>query len=284
MVVPVEDVLDDELGQVQEFADHALELFLSNLPNIILAIAILAIGFFVGRSVSGLIIRACEKKSLDITLARFLGSLAKLSLVALFGVIAIRKLGIEISPFIALFGAGAFGLSLALQGPVSNYGSGIAIIITRPFKVDDTLSVHGLTGIVHEVNLGTTKLRTEDGQEITIPNRKILGEILTNSFQYMVVEGMVGVEYGSDPEKAIALVREAIASIDDIAEDKPPQVGIDSFGESSVDIGYRFWVKTANYYDLKYEANLRIFKAFKNAGVSIPFPQRDVTLISKTEF
>lgn len=197
----------------------------------------------------------------------------------MFSVVAVNKLGIEMTPFIALLGASAFGLSLAVQGPVSNYGAGIVLIITRPFKVDDTLTIHDITGLVKSINLGNTQLETEDGQEVTIPNRNVLGEIFTNSFNLMVVEGVVGVEYSGDPEQAIEAIQTALATIDDISQKPAPQVGIQEFGDSSINIGYRYWIPTSNYYRLLYAANLAVFKELKNAGITIPFPQREVRML-----
>ena len=148
---------------------------------------ILIIGFLFGSSLSKLILRVCTKRDIDVTLSRFFASSIKLLIVLLFLFIAVRKIGTDIIPFIALLGAGALGLSLAIQGPISNYGAGIAIILTWPFKVHDKLTLHECTGIVSVVSLGCAQLEIEDGQVVTIPNKKILGEILTNSFTVLVV-------------------------------------------------------------------------------------------------
>lgn len=275
------DILDEDVEKLRSMGERATEYLISNSPNIIGAIVILCIGVFVARFISGLIAKLCEKRKIDVTLSRFFASTTKLAIVIMFGVIAVNRIGIEITPFIALLGAGAFGISLAVQGPVSNYGAGIVLIITRPFKVDDTLNVQGRTGLVESVNLGTTQLTTEDGEEVTIPNRKVLGEILTNSFNYMVVEGVVGISYNADPEKAIAVVSAAVSSNERVASDKEPQVGIQAFGDSSIDIGYRYWVPTNNYYKIQYAVNLAIFKALKESNIEIPFPQRDIHIIEK---
>jgi len=114
---------------------------------------ILFIGFLFGSSLSKLILRVCTKQDIDVALPRFFATSIKLLIVLLFLFIAVRKIGVDISPFIALLGTGALCLSLTTQGPISNYGAGIAIILTRPFKVHDTLTLHGHTGIVSVVSL-----------------------------------------------------------------------------------------------------------------------------------
>ncbi len=275
--------MPEEIDQIQSFVETLSQRLIDLSPDLLAATAILVIGFVFGSSISRLIIRVCSKREIDVTLARFFASSVKLLILFLFLFIAVKKIGVDITPFIALLGAGALGLSLALQGPVSNYGAGIAIILTRPFKVDDTLTIHGRTGIVSLISLGYTRLVTEDGQEVTIPNKKILGEILTNSFTILVVEGVVGIDYNADPEEAIECVRGALANVSGIDAEKTPQVGIQEFGDSSINIGYRYWVKTDDYYPIQYAANLEVFKALKRAKISIPFPQRDVHLISENE-
>jgi len=282
MAEPTEEVakvVTEEIDRVGELVEQGTEYLIGKSPEIIAALLVLIVGAIVAKLVSNMILKICGKRSIDVTLSRFFASFAKILIIVLFLIVAVSKLGIELTPFVALLGASAFGLSLAVQGPISNYGSGIVIIVTRPFKVDDTLTVLGLTGIVDEVNLGSTRLKTEDGQEITIPNRKVLGEVLTNSFDLMVVEGVVGIEYGSDPEKAIEVVRAAIVESSGVDADKVPQVGIQGFGDSSVDIGYRYWVKTTDYYKIQYEVNLAVFKGLKAASIGIPFPQREVRML-----
>ncbi len=273
--------MEDELEQLSSLAQEALAYLKSQSPQLIAAFAILVAGFIVGRYLSQFIVKICAKKQIDVTLTRFFGSATRLIIIAVFAIMAINKVGVEITPFIALLGASAFGLSLAVQGPVSNYGAGIVLIITRPFKVDDTLTIHGITGLVETINLGNTQLMTEDGQQVTIPNRQILGEILTNSFQLIVIEGVVGVDYDCDPEQAIDAVRTAVQSVQAVSTEKPPQIGIQAFGDSSIDIGYRYWVPTANLYNTQYAVNLAVFKRLKQVGISIPFPQRDIHVKSE---
>ncbi len=275
--------MPEELDQLQSLLAKLTEKLIAISPQLIAATIILIIGFFFGASISRLVLRMCEKREIDVTISRFFASSIKLLIVFLFLFVAIKKIGVDITPFIALLGAGALGLSLAIQGPVSNYGAGIAIILTRPFKVDDTLTLHGRTGIVSLISLGYTRLLTEDGQEVTIPNKKILGEILTNSFTNLVVEGVVGIDYGSDPEQAIECIKSALANIEGIDSENSPQIGIQEFGDSSINIGYRYWVKTHDYYAIQYAANLEVLKSLKKANISIPFPQRDVRLISEPD-
>ncbi len=246
------------------------------------AIIILIVGIILARVLGTVIHRICQRSKVDITLAKFFSGTAKVLVLVFAMVIAMAKFGITIAPMVAAIGAGAFGLTLAIQGPVANYGAGLALILTRPFKVGNTLTLHGLTGIVQEIKLGATSLITEDGEEITIPNRKVLGEIYVNSFPNKVVEGSIGIAYDADPEKAISLIRSCLESADGVANQPPAQVGIEAFGDSSVNIAYRYWVSTEMYYQTQYKINLAVFNAFKENGVAIPFPQREVRILNES--
>jgi len=272
--------MEEELQQLESFKEEILLYLATNGTRILVAILIVAIGFWLSKALAKLILKVCDKRNIDITLARFFAGFAKLLVVAFAIIIALSKAGIEITPFVALLGASAFGLSLAVQGPISNYGAGIVLIITRPFTVGDTLTVSGQTGLVDFVKLGATELINEDEERITIPNRKVLGEIFTNSHEHKVVEGVVGIDYGADPEAAIQCITEATASVEGVASKRKPVFGIDAFADSSINIGYRVWVPTNSYHSKRYAINLAVYHALKKANITIPFPQRDVHLIT----
>ena len=138
--------MPEEVDQLQSIFETYTNKLIDYSPLLITGLIILIIGFLFGSSLSKLILRVCTKRDIDVTLSRFFASFIKLLIVLLFLFIAVRKIGVDMSPFIALLGSGALGFSLAIQGPISNYGVSIAIILTRPFKVHDTLTlarVHG---------------------------------------------------------------------------------------------------------------------------------------------
>ncbi len=272
-------MIDEEIQQLDELKNNLMLWLAEKGAGLLVAIIIIALGFWLAKRLANLIIKLCDKRGLDVTLARFFAGFSKIVVVAFATIMALSKLNVEITPFIALLGASAFGLSLAVQGPVSNYGAGIVLIITRPFKVGDTLTLNGLTGQVDCVNLGNIQLLNEDEQRITIPNRNVLGEIFTNSYDYSIIEAVVGIDYSADPEAAIRCISEAVQTVEGVAPDRAPDVGIDDFGDSSINIGYRVWVPTNRYHRTRYAVNLAVFRALEAAQITIPFPQRDVHLI-----
>lgn len=275
--------MEEELKQLETLKEQLIVYLATNGARLVIALLILVVGFWIGKSVGGLILKVCEKRKIDLTLARFFSGFAKLLIVAFALIMALSKAGIEITPFIALLGASAFGLSLAVQGPISNYGAGIVLIITRPFTVGDTLTVSGQSGVVDFVKLGSTELINEDDERITIPNRKVLGEIFVNSHEHKMVEGVVGIDYAADPEAAIRCITDAVKSVQGVASDREPNIGIDAFADSSINIGYRVWVPMSHYHQKRFALNLAIYHALKKAEITIPFPQRDVHLISSTD-
>ena len=270
--------MEIELDTIQQIYNVVVEFIINYSFQILGAIIILIVGAKLAGWLGRLVTNLCEKKNVDITLARFLGNVVKILTLTFVIIIAIGKFGISIAPFIAALGAIAFGASFAISGPVSNYGAGLVIILSRPFVIGDTITINNVSGLVEEIHLATTILTTEDDEKITIPNKHIIGEILLNSYNNRIVESSVGISYQDDPEKAIEVIREALSRIDDICSEPPPQIGIEAFGESSIDLGMRYWVPTKKYFQTLYRGNLVVHKALKEAQITIPFPQRDVNL------
>lgn len=272
--------LGKELAVLENMFNIIVEFLVTYSFQILGAFIILIVGYKIAGWVSGLVLRVCEKHDLDITLSKFFCNVTKILILTFVVIIAIGKFGISIAPFIAALGAVAFGTSFALQGPLSNYGAGLTIILSRPFVVGNTITVKGVSGVVDEIRLAATILSTEDGEEITIPNKHIVGEITHNSFANRIVEASVGIDYSDDPLKAITLIKQALAQRDDVALEPFPQIGIEEFADSAISIGIRYWVPTKQYFQIMYQVNLAIHQALKEGGITIPFPQRDVHLYS----
>jgi small conductance mechanosensitive channel len=273
---------DVNIETVQKFADIASEFIVIYGFQMLGAIIILILGWFVAKWIAGLVLKVCQRADLDITLSKFFADITKILVLVFVVIIALGKFGITIAPFIAALGAVAFGGTLALQGPLSNYGSGLTIILTRPFVVGDTVKIQGVVGIVEEVKLAYTQLSTEDGEMVTIPNKLIVGEILHNSGANLVVEGSIGVAYDSNINKAIELVSEVLAANQQVVDEPVPQVGIQCFADSAIELGYRYWVPTSAYYQTMYEVNGLILARLKGANIVIPYPQRDVRIINQS--
>lgn len=270
------ELLKDEINQVANIYNIIIDFFTNYSFQLIGALIIFIIGFIVAGKISKWVLKLCHKNNLDVTLSQFIANTSKMLIVIMITIMALSKLGISVTPFVAAIGAISLGAGLALQGLLSNYAAGFNIILIRPFVVGDTISVHNVTGVVEEVLLAYTVLKNEDGVTITIPNKHIVGEILHNSKNNSLLELEVGISYDHNPLEVVELLKETLLSVDNIDESTKMQIGIDEFSDSAITIAIRVWAPTVSLYETKYKAYASIYTALEKANINIPFPQRDV--------
>lgn len=272
--------MDQQIAYLNQFYIKVIDFLANYSFQIIGALIIVTIGWFLSKYVFNVLMKFFEQHDFDPTLGKFAANGVRILIFGAMLVVAIGKLGISIAPFIAAVGAVFLTAGLAIQGSVANYAAGISLVITRPFKIGDTILINKVYGEVEEIRLAYTTLRTEDEELITVPNKNMIGEVIVNSFKFRVVESSVGISYDADAEKAIELIREVIEGFDSVSTDTKAIIGIEKFGDSAVEIGMRYWVPTRNYFKIQYEINLAIYKALKNANITIPYPQREVRMVS----
>lgn len=233
-----------------------------------------------GYLVSGMVARSVQavitRRGVDIALGQLLVTAARIAVLAVFIVIALANLGISIAPLMAAVGGTAVGVGLALQGTLSNYGAGLSIILGRMFRVGDNIEVLKCAGIVTEITLAVTRLRTEDGEDIIIPNRKIVDEIHRNSYRQRIVENTVCVGHGEDPRKVVALIEGVLRGSVDVVGEHPPQVGIERFADAGMVIAYRYWVPNARYFDTRHAVNSAIHGSLTENGIALAPSTRGV--------
>lgn len=261
-------------------AQHIKELLVEYTVKygfqVLACLIILFVGYKIAEWVSKTVLSLCQKKHLDITLSKFIASVVKWIVFAFALLMAVEKLGITIDPLIASISAMIFGASFAIQAPLSNYAAGLSVILTRPFVIGNTITIQGVHGQVEEVKLASTILATADGEKISIPNKEIVGQILVNSFENKVVNGLIGISYQDDPENAIRIIENVLKGIPEVIQTPEPQIGIASFGDFSVNIDYRYWAPTAEYKSVVHNVNGAVYKAIKDAEITIPYPRRDI--------
>lgn len=274
-------MIDQELEQIEQIYQFVANYLVEYSFQVVGAIVILVLGLIAAKMLSNAVVKLLTKRKVDVTLTNFLGNVTRILVFVCFLIISLGKFGITVAPFVAALGAATFGIGLALQGPISNYGAGLAIILTRTFKLGDTITVNECTGIVKDIHLSNTQLETEDGEIITIPNKQVIGEIIHNSFEHRVVECIIGIDYGDSPELAIDTIKRVLSEMECVTQEPKFQVGIDGFGDFSINIGMRYWVPMNAYFDSKYQVNAKIFAALKDAGVNIPFPRRDIYMFNQ---
>ncbi|MCB0221249.1 MAG: mechanosensitive ion channel family protein [Chrysiogenetes bacterium] len=268
--------MEEELETVKHLSEKLIDFGVQYGVQVFGALIILLLGVLISKWCGRIVTDFLEKKNVDVTLTRFIGSTSRIAVFSLFLIISLGKFGITLAPLIAALGAVAFGATFALQGLFANYAAGLALILTRPFKVGDTIVVQGASGVVDEIKLAATILSTEDQETITIPNKMVIGEMMQNSYANRIVELTVGVDYGDDPAVAADAIVKALREQELVVKEPPPQAGIEGFGESSIDIAVRYWLPTRRYFEGRGSANLAIWNAVCAAGITIPYPHRDV--------
>ena len=273
--------MNNDIEYLGNIINTANQLIVNYGFQFIGALIILVLGWFAAMWIGGATLKLCVRAKLDVTLSAFFANITKILVLTFVVIIALGKFGITIAPFIAALSAVAFGGTLALQGPISNYGSGLIIILTRPFVVGDTITIQGVTGVVDEIKLAYTQLTNEDGQNITIPNKLIVGETICNSYVNMLIETVIRISYREDPERVISIIRKVMMDNPDVASQPAPLIGIAEFAESAIVIGLRYWVPTRRYYEIQYAVNGEIYRLIREHGIAIQYPQLQVRMIEE---
>lgn len=271
----------DELKQAQALYDTLVEFAVTYSFQIVGAIIIFLLGWWVANKIGHMVENLMVSRNIDITLSRFTGGASKLVVLGIVIIIALGNVGISVTPLIAAVGAVGLGAGLAIQGMLANYAAGFTIIITRPFVVGDTIRVRGVAGVVDQVMLPYTILIDEDNVHIQIPNKLIVGEILHNSAENMLIEIEIGVAYSSKVDEVIDVIRKAVETVDGVSEEKSPAIGVDNFGDSSINFGIRVWAPAVRHFEVRYALNQAIFNALQQHDIEIPFPQREVRMLDQ---
>lgn len=272
--------IEKELEQVEQFYNIVIEFITNYSFQMIGALIIFIIGIIASKYIQKYSLKLLQKTNIDETISIFLANFIRFLVVFIMAILALGKLGISIAPFIAALGAISLTAGLALQGSVSNFAAGIVLIATKPFKLGDTIRIHDIYGEVKEIKLAYTILINEDKEQITVPNKYMIGDVLVNSYTNRIVEGNVGISYDSDVEKAIALIKALLKENEKTSGDNEAIVGIQAFADSSISISYRYWVPTSEFFKVQYTVNLEILKSLQKAEIKIPFPQREVKLLT----
>jgi small conductance mechanosensitive channel len=248
--------------------------------NIVIAILI----FYVGKWVVNLIVegmlKAMRKGEMDKTLRRFIANLARMILMLFVIIAAINQLGIQTASLIALVGAAGLAVGLALQGSLSNFASGVLIVLFRPYKVGDFIEGGGISGSVEEVQILTTVLKTGDNKQVIIPNSQIMSSTITNysANDTRRVDLVIGVSYDDNLDQVRSELEKLVAAEERILDDPAVTIAVSELADSSVNFVLRPWVKTSDYWGVYFGLTEAIKKRFDEVGISFPYPQQDVHL------
>jgi small conductance mechanosensitive channel len=246
--------------------------------NIAFALVIFLVGKYIVGIITRLVKKIMVKAKVDVILVNFIGSIIKSVLLLFVVIAALDRLGVDTTSLIALIGAAGLAIGLALQGSLQNLASGVMLIIFRPFTAGDFIEAGGASGVVEEIGIFTTQMRTGDNKEIIIPNGSIFGGIITNYSKRATrrVDMVFGIGYNDDIRKAKEIIASVIAADERILDDPAPLIAIGELGSSSVNFNVRPWVKSGDYWSVYFDLNEKIKLSFDENGISIPFPQMDI--------
>lgn len=251
--------------------------------------AIAIVIFFVGRIIARLISNGIRKvmraQEVDKILESFVGNLTYWALLAFVIIAAISQVGIQTTSLIAVMGAAGLAVGLALQGSLANFAAGVLIVMFRPYRVGDFVEAAGIAGVVIQVQILTTVLKTGDNKQIVVPNGQIMGSIITNysANDTRRVDMVVGVSYDDDIDKVRSTIKDIIDADDRILKDPECLIAVAELADSSVNFNVRPWVNTSDYWGVKFDFTEAVKKRFDKEGISFPFPQQDVHLFQKSE-
>lgn len=275
----------DKLNDWGDIAKEYAEKFIDYLPTLIGSLALLVIGLWVIGLIVKYVEKIFQKKDYDKTLEIFTLNALKWGLKIILFVLFITQLGVQSASLVAAIGAAGLAIGLAMQGSLSNLAGGVILIILKPFKVGDWIEVQGVSGSVVEISLFYTKLDTFGNQRAVIPNGELSNDNIINySFNGTRKENLsFGISYDDDLKKAKEVLRNLVEEQEDVLKDPAPQIIVSELGADSVNFSVRYFAENSKFWDLHWfmieEGKIRL----EEAGMTIPYPQRDVYLYDQTK-
>lgn len=275
-----------EVGQLMEperatqLLEMGKEFLIQYGPSVLAAIAVFIIGRMLAKWLRRIVVRLMNKADVDPMVTGFTASMVYIGLMVFVVMTALGQVGIQTTSFLAILGAAGLAIGLALQGSLANFAAGFLLIIFRPFKVGDVIEAAGVTGKVDVIQIFTTTLRTPDNKTIIVPNAKLGNDNIINYSTQKTrrVDLVVGVSYEADLKETRVILQDIVDSDERVLKDPEPQIVVGELADSSVNFFIRVWVNAADYWNVFFDANEKIKLRLDEAGIGIPYPQRDVHL------
>lgn len=267
----------EDLGK---YSDLIVDFVADYGPKLIGAVLTLIIGLWVIKRIVNAVSKAFEKRNVDASLRPFLTSMIGALLKVFLVVSVLGMIGIEMTSFIAILGAAGLAIGMALSGTLQNFAGGVIILILKPFKVGDVIEAQGFIGSVNSIQIFNTVLKTPDNKTILIPNGGLSTGALINYSTESTrrVDWTFGIGYGDKIEDARAILQEIMAADERIFKDPAPFIQVSELADSSVNLATRVWVNGEDYWGVYMETMEKVYNAFNEKGINIPFPQMDVHL------
>ncbi len=246
--------------------------------KIVLALLIYAAGRWIIRRIVRVLDAVLERRQIDVSLRSFLRHTMRVVFSLLLILSVIQTLGVNVTSIIALFASATLAVGMALSGTAQNFAGGVMILLMKPYRVGDYISAQGQSGTVKEIKLFSTVILTADNQTIYIPNNTIATAIIDNysTAELRRVEWTVGISYGDDVDVARRAILELLEADPRVERSPAPVVWVAALADSAVNLSVRAWVKNADYWNIFFEYNEKMYKTLPEKGIGFPFPQMDV--------
>jgi len=280
--IDVTAVIPTSLDDVNQIWTQAQDLVAAWGLKVLAAIAIFIIGRWIAKAVRNGVRRMMQKTDVDPIIIGFVSSITYIALLAFVVIAALGQLGIQTTSFIAILGAAGLAIGLALQGSLANFAAGFLMIIFRPFKVGDFIEGAGVSGVVEAIHIFTTTLKTGDNKIIIIPNAKLSGDNIINysAQETRRVDMTVGVAYDADLSVVRDVLNDIISKEERVLQEPAPLIAVAELADNSVNFVVRVWTSTGDYWGVKFAMTETIKNRFDAEGIGIPFPQRDIHIVS----
>ncbi len=278
VVAEVSNLMDPEASS--QLLDSGMALLMDYGPKILAAIAIFYIGKIAAKWIKKIVTKMMTKGKVDPLIIGFTSSIVYMAMMVFVVVATLGQIGIQTTSFIAILGAAGLAIALALQGSLANFAAGFLLIIFRPFQEGDVIEAAGVTGKVDLIQIFTTTLKTPDNKIIIIPNAKLGGDNIINYSAQKTrrVDMTVGVSYDADLKEVRNILEDIVSKDERILKDPDHLIAVGELADNSVNFFVRVWVESGDYWNVYFDANETVKLRLDEAGIGIPYPQRDVHL------
>ncbi len=260
--------------------DLTVDLIIRYGFQVLGAIVILGVGVLLARWVGNVTQRWLDRQRLEPPVRTLIVRFVRIVVLLFVLIVALDKFGVQIAPLVAGIGVAGLGIGIALQGVLGNVIAGLSIIFTKPFRVGEYIELLDVHGEVTAIELFSTTLVHLDRSRVVIPNRKVVGEILHNFGTIRQLHLSVGIAYDSDLNEALAIVREILGENPRVLKEPTPVMGITVLADSAITIAVEPWVSVKDYVSAQAELYQAIVERFRASNIEIPFPRREVRMLT----
>ncbi len=262
-------------GKTDLIIEKLIEQSIEVGKNILAAVIVFIVGRFLISLLKRMMTSMMEKRKIEITIQTFLHSLVNILLNILLVIAVIGALGINTASFAALLASAGVAIGMALSGNLQNLAGGLIVLLFKPYKVGDWIEAQGVSGSVAEIQIMHTLLTTVDNKVVYVPNGAMSSGTIINYSRKETrrIEWIVGVDYGEDIDKVKNIIDILIAADERILKEPAPYIALHALDSSSVNVTIRVWVPTAEYWNVYFDMNKKIYDEFNKQGVNFPFPQ-----------